>query len=287
MKKEEEDALKIIEGLFLKFPELPSMERVKADAFLISSMSLLRVIPKFEDEIRKIRERYGINPEILSKKLKLLVKDPGLLEVIQDYETVNGFDKIYYEHYLRHTNPKIDATLLNSLVLKAEKGYKKVEEFENKNFPRLLLEINALRIFTFKKIPEDWTPYIKRYLLYNDISAASFSPFKEGRVPEIHLVTDAKTFEPYVQIKVFGNTSIDALKENLPFVHKLQKSLPTYNRLTEDLHKNIQRSWLYYFLRTQAHLTNKMANDVLSLYGFKTVAYQYDSQELKRFEEHF
>lgn len=244
--------------------ELPNPE--KKDFYWLRAIDLLRIIPEFEKSVSGIRKKYNIDPKDLKQQLeKFLGK--------KQYSSLIETEQAVMEFRLPKTNS-----------YKYEKIKNKIKFWEQKQSPLLLCEIGKLRLVDFGKIPLSWNDPIKDYILYNKISNYPFLSRETARWPQLNYRTDPQTHEPYIQIKIYGETNLSFFKK-IRRIEKFQKLLPTYKKIDQKIYNTTYRRWIYYFLRKKVGYKHSEANKYLEeVYGLKSIDYQYGSQELKRFE---
>ena len=247
--------------------ELPDPD--KKDFQWLKAIDLLRIIPEFEKSVSGIRKKYNIDPKDLKQQLEKFLGKKQYFSLIETEQAVMKFRL-----------PKTSSH-------KYEEIENKIKSWEQKQFPLLLREIGKLRLIDFGKIPLSWNDPIKDYILYNKISNYPFLSRESARWPKLATGTDPQTLEPYIQIKIYGETNLGFFR-SIRRIEKFQKLLPTYKKINQKIYNTSYRRWIYYFLRKKVGYKHSETNKYLKeVYGFKPIDYQYGSQELKRFETLF
>ncbi len=276
-----EDALKIFnEYLRSKMINRKLPEPGKENLFLLSVIELLMIVSGFETKIKEIREKYKIDPKKTKKELSKIIPEKNLLETIMAFRTLDEFDLATYRYFrdIGRGWYKNEQKIINA--------HKKLYNWEAKKFPHLSSLIKKIRATDLEKIPYGWTAIIKNYILYNEDSGGDLAVMRAfDNSPEFNIGIDKERQEPHIEIKIYGDTNINALTRGI--IKKSQKILPTYKNMNKKMRSTTLRRWAYYYLRKKAKLNHKDANNELIKRGFDSISYQYGSQELKRFEETF
>ncbi len=248
--------------------ELPKLE--SKDERWLRAVDLLRTIPAFETRVKRIRERHGIEPSMIKKELE---RHLGAREF-------TAFTKIEYPDW----SGLLEWPSISNENLKRLRHKKK--QWEHKKFPFIGKEISRLRLAHLGKIPLDWSNSIVNYILYDQISYHPFLSRATSRMPEISIEKDAESQEPFVSLKIYGNTDLGIFCHKRA-LEKIQKLLPTYQLVNRKIYDTTYRRWVYYFARKKAGMKHNEANALLINFGFAKIDYQYASQEMKRFENLF
>lgn len=237
-------------------------------------IEVLQSFPEFENFVIEVRKKYKIDPERINKEIIEIVKNK------ENFSLVKAIDSQFFLSYPKFKTDKKNFEKKNKKIIELRK---KVEDWENKKFPGLWLEILKFKIMKLWKIPRDWYIPIKDYILYNRVSDYPLLVRKSR--PEININVDPKFLKAYIEVKIYEDTDLD--KWDLKYIRKIQKSLPDYYKIDEKMIKTLCKRWIYYFLRKKMKFTNKEANGWLKSLGFSPIFYTYTTQELKRFEALF
>ncbi len=242
---------------------------IKSIPELVRVIELLLFLPEFQSKVTSIRENLKITPEIVNKeRLKLLGKaNFRALQITEKAADELDFD-----------------LSLQVPVEQQSELLKKTSDWERKRFPTLDKRVGELRLKEFGGIPLSWSGAIKNYILYGRIINNPFLSRKSSRLPTFYRKIEPDTLEPYVEIKIYGDTDIRFLAETRT-LEKIQKELPTFRELTSKTNRIAYRRLLYYYLREVEGKTHSEAEPILKRHGFKPIDYQYASQEIERFAE--
>lgn len=253
-------------GFLLDAVEKQKEAHEKPFIYWLPIVDLLRFIPDFEKEVKRFREKNKISPPKLNKELKnLLGKEKYLLYI--------------------HNHKKFARGLALLGISEVErKGWleikNKIETWEMKKFPTILKEVGMLRLLVFEKLPSVWHEAIKDYILYNkiDISLVAF----RKSTPKTNIKVEAKTLEPYIELRVYTNTNLAVFKK-IDWLRKMQKQLPNYFDPDKFDEETLLRRFFYFVIRKHLGLDHKRANEWLREKGLREFDYQYASQEIERF----
>jgi len=229
-------------------------------------VDLLRFIPDFEKEVKRIREKNKISPPKLNKELeKLLGKEKYLLYIHSHKKFARGL------------------TLLDISEVSQKERLEvknKIEAWEMKKFPTISKEVGMLRLLAFEKLPLVWHEAIKDYILYNKIDI-SLVVFRKS-TPKTNIKVEAKTLEPYIELRVYAETNLAVFKK-IGWLRKMQKQLPNYFDPDKFDKEILLRRFFYFVIRKHLGFNHNRANDWLKEKGLGEFDYQYASQEIERF----
>lgn len=216
-------------------------------------IDVLLVFPEFETAVSKIRKNNNITPEKTYKSLNLFLgsKDFKLFKAFQDEMSL-------FDENMEREIPSIYECL---------EVNKRVKHWEHKNLAKVNNSITDIRLRLFGKLPFSFHEPIKDYVVYGIKNPKPINFKMEQPVSSIEF--DSNKSEPYIIIKIYGDTDIssksDFIQKQLKDIRKLQKSLPTYYKPIDSYSNDaLFRTWLYLFLTEFKKLTPDQANLVLS-----------------------
>ncbi|MFA4880796.1 MAG: hypothetical protein WC650_04215 [Candidatus Doudnabacteria bacterium] len=272
-----------------------------------SLITTLKFIPTFNQVVSEIREKYKIKPKQLLKELqKVFPKNKELVNEIVENKYSYLLDRILHKlQYKEEFNRLEWIFLLLHLeedwltgIGKWLKARREIEDWENKKFPNLNKEINVSRHTTLK-LPREYFRSLKNYILYDakgEILHKDWQTWSRNEIeietidsPEKEVVC-IKNFEPYIRVKIYGDTNISKMRALSKAIKRRQKELPVYKAralIQSNPEKNLKKA-IYYYLRKGMRLPPKRANILLLKLNYKKgISIRADSREIKRFEEFF
>lgn len=216
-------------------------DKIKSTLDFVRVIELLRFLPEFQSKVNSIREALKITPEIVNKeRLKLL----GRVKLRALQVTERAADELDYDLFLQVP------------VEQQRELLKKIDDWERKRFPTLNRAIGELRLKEFGGIPLSWAKAIKDYILYERISNQPLFSRPASRRPGIKARVEKDTLEPYLEVKIYGDTELAFLKETANLL-KMQKLLPTYHKINKEISKSAYKKLVYYFLKRVKNLKIK------------------------------
>ncbi|NQU83859.1 MAG: hypothetical protein HQ536_04055 [Parcubacteria group bacterium] len=231
-----------------------------------SLVDMLQFIPKFQNEVKQIRQKLNINvKKIKGEASKLL----GLK------------DWLYYEKciefYLRELSlDDMDHDRLQRIE-------KRLQSWEKEKFTDLKKLVGRLRVKKIKKMPRFWQRAIEQYVLYELKNSFVYLLYRKTlERPQIALKLDKQKHEPYLEIKVYQNTSLDLFKK-FKNIKDLQKLIPTYFDPKKYNHSLNEKRFLYFVLRRHLSLKHNQACDWLEEKGFGLIEPEHAGLEINRF----
>jgi len=234
----------------------------------LSAVDVLRFIPEFNEEVKRIRIKYQIDPKQLNEDLsKLLGKSVYSKHLAKSQKFARG---LYY--------PDLKTADAMRTV------DKKIAAWEQKKFRTLSHEIGKLRIVKLGKLSGIWHEAIKNYILYNKITI-SLITYRKG-FPKTKVCVDSDTLEPYIEIKVYSHTNIGSFKKRR-WLEKMQKKLPNYSNPNKQITETFLNRFLYFVLKKHVGITHKdiqMWMKAKGLWGFEQ---NKSSREIRRLLERF
>lgn len=253
-------------------------DEIKSTPDLVRVADLLRFLPEFQSRVKSIRESLKITPEIVNKeRLKLFGK--------ANFQTLQITEKSVDE---------LDFDLnLQVPVAQQSELLRKTDDWERKRFPTLNKSIGKLRLKEFGGIPLSWAKAIKDYILYERISNQPLFSRSTFRWPSIEAMVEKDTLEPYLEIKIYGDTELSFLKKTT-VLSEFQKLLPTYHKINKETSKFFYKKLVHYYLKKVKNLKTKGRADkssdkkqdimdVQEQYGIKQpISPEHSSQEIKR-----
>lgn len=247
---------------------LENRKRVHGKPFIywLPIIDLLRFIPEFKKEVKRIREKYKISPPKLKKELKnLLGKEKYFLCVHDRKKFARGLSLLDVDKVSKKEWLKIED---------------KIKVWEVKRFPTISKEVGRLRLIVFGKLPLIWHKAIKNYILYNetDINLITF----RKPIPKIIGKVESKTLEPYIELRLYADTDLSLFKK-IDWLRKMQKQLPNYFDPDKFDKEIFLRRFFYFVIRKHIGFNHKKANSWLSEKDLGEFEYSYASQEIKRF----
>lgn len=216
-------------GFLLDVVEKHKGANEKSFIYWLPIVDILRFIPDFENEVKRIREKYHISPSKLNEELQnLLGKEKYLLYIHRSKEFARGLDLLNLDKLEEWTEIEV-----------------KIEAWVTKNFPTISKEVGKLRLDTLKKLPLVWHKAINDYILFNK---TSISPvlFKKP-IPKISNQVEPETLEPYIEVRVYANTDLTVFKK-IGWLTKMQKSLPDYFNQEKFDEKVLLRRFFYFVI---------------------------------------
>ena len=162
---------------------------------------------------------------------------------------------------------------------------KSIEKYVEKRFPDLENKIKPFCIYTLK-LPIGYAKYLRDYVLFEKINRFDTLPVRsDSRKPQFDVLLDPSQplknalkedighFEPYISLKIFGNTDRKDVERELDAIYKgdgnksFMEFLPAYNfktavsnpRVTE---ANLVNRAIYFFLSEECKLEPKEIRNV-------------------------
>lgn len=292
------------EGEFEKVVKIPSQ---------LPLTVILKLIPKFNQEVLKIRKKYKLIPEQLEEedrkvfhknreRIDYIMKNGGFYYLdellfrgthfLEYYKNPEEFKKKYRIPYFAPVRSSEADLLVPGNIEELSQTIKEIEDWEKKKFPNLYHEIHALRCKL--KLSKEYFRSLKNYILYGTEGEKFYKDWhlwSSRKDIEIRTITSPslydtrlEDFEPYIEIKIYWDANVSKIKTLLKSIKEEQKKLPNYKMRTlieNTPGANLQRA-IYYWLRKGARLSHKRANNLLEKLGYKK---EVLSRDLKRFEE--
>jgi hypothetical protein len=230
--------------------------------YWLSVIDALRAFPDFKKEIDRIRQKLSIRPDLNIKRL-------------EEATNTKNFKKQYTAYSRGDLLADIDDPSLNKIMIQIA--------IISEEYPKLDQEIKSLRGL-FNKLQQTWWESIKQYIIFD---TPAITPVFFRRPPVVtNLVVDNVTGEKYLEIRVYSDSDLAPLKQ-ISWWKDVQKQLDTYCDPKEKDDHILLRRFLYYVLRKHTNFNKNDISKWLESKGFSPVDYQYDNQEIQRFEELF
>lgn len=239
-------------------------KNVSNKPFWLSIVDVLRFIPEFNKEVKRVRRKFQIKPQRLNKELReLLGKDTYNRYFTESQKFARG---LYF--------PDLEAADRMKAV------EKKITTWERKKFPTISQEIGRLRLFRLKKLSQMWHEAIKNYVLYEKVML-SLVIFRK-QLPQIKLNVDSVTLEPYIEIRVYSHTDTSVFKQR-KWLKEMRKKLPNYFNPNRRSTETLLNVFLYFVLKRHIGFTHKKTQAWLETKGLSGFAQTKSNTEIRRF----